>query len=186
MSLPFRIYPVREEEALRRSAMQSPSEEEKKLFGECRRDAEYLLDYHITERNRPMSLIAEDAPMQENLRGCDSVIVFTASLGDAFRELAESHDEPEKDIIYQGLAAERMDALVESYLDYKEKILAGNGAILTAHYPYRWENVPENAFTSTRIVGISFHPEQAAPSRCRTCFVTDCPSRREKAQGSDT
>ena len=184
MSLPFRIYPVREAEVLRRSAMLNPSEEEKQLLQECRRDGEYLLEYHITERNRPLSLIEDDAALKEAFRGCDSVIVFTAFLGEAFRELVLSNEEAEKDILYRGLAAERMDALIESYLDHKEKILGEGGAVLTAHQPYRWESVEEDAFRSTRIVGVSFHPEKAVISRCRTCFVENCPSRREAAQGS--
>lgn len=182
MSLPFRIYPVREDEVLRRSAMRNPSEEEIGLMRECRRDAEYLLEYHIKERNRPLDLVPAEDPLREQLKGCDSVIVFTASLGDAFRELAESHDEPEKDIVYQGLAAERLDALVESYLDHKEQTLEAGGAVLTPHFPYHWENVPEDAFTTTRIVGVSFHPEETTPTRCRTCFVENCPSRRERPQ----
>ena len=182
MSLPFRIYPVREEEVLRRSAMLQPSEDEKELMRECRRDAEYLLEYRIKERNRPLDLLAAEDPLREKLAGCESLIVFTASLGDAFKELAESHDEPEKDIVYQGLAAERLDALVESYLDYKERTLGPGGAVLTPHWPYHWEGIPEDAFTTTRIVGISFHPQEGMTSRCRTCFIENCPSRREEPQ----
>ena len=182
MSLPFRIYPIRRDEVLRRSAMRNPSPDEMKLIEEVIRDSGYLLEYHITERPRPMDLVTEPV-LKEALSGCDSVIVFTATLGEAFRELAESHDEPEKDILYQGLAAERLDALVESYLDYKEKIFEQNGAVLTAHYPFRWEGVEENAFTTTRITGIGFHPDEVRTSRCRTCFVADCPSRREAPQG---
>ena len=181
MSLPFRITPVREAEVLRRSAMLNPSEEEKKLMQECRRDGEYLLDYHITERNRPLSIV-EDERLLGLLKDCGAVIIFTASLGDAFGELVESRDEPEKDIVYQGLAAERLDALVESYLDYKENTLRESGAVLTPHYAYHWDGVKEDAFTTTRICGISFHPQAETPSRCRTCFVSDCPSRREAPQ----
>ena len=180
MPLPFRIWPVREEEVLRRSALSNPSEEERELYRECRRDSEYLLEYHITERNRPLSVVTDEA-LLGRLSGCDAVIIFTASLGEPFRELAESHDEPEKDILYQGFAAERMDALIESYLDFKEKMLAREGAVLTPHEPYRWEDVPEDAFTATRIVGISFHPEEHPAVRCRTCFVPNCPSRKEES-----
>ena len=181
MSLPFRIYPIRKDEVLRRSAMRNPSPDELKLVEEVIRDSGYLLEYHITERPRPMDLVTEPV-LKEALSGCDSVIVFTATLGEAFRELAESHDEPEKDILYQGLAAERLDALVESYLDYKEKIFEQNGAVVTAHYPFHWEGIEENAFTTTRIVGVGFHPGEVRTSRCRTCFVADCPSRREAPQ----
>ena len=181
MSLPFRIYPIRRDEVLRRSAMRNPSPDELKLVEEVIRDSGYLLEYHITERPRPMDLVTEPV-LKEALAGCDSVIVFTATLGEAFRELAESHDEPEKDILYQGLAAERLDALVESYLDYKEKIFEQNGAVVTAHYPFHWEGIEENAFTTTRIVGVGFHPGEVRTSRCRTCFVADCPSRREAPQ----
>ncbi|MBO4873597.1 MAG: hypothetical protein J5496_09350 [Lachnospiraceae bacterium] len=181
MSLPFRVYPIRRDEVLRRSALRNPSPDETKLAEEVMRDGAYLLEYHITERPRPMDLVTEPV-LKEALTGCDSVIVFTATLGRPFQEQAESHEEPEKDLIWQGLAAERLDALVESYLDYKEKVFEAAGAVLTAHYPFRWEGVEENAFTATRIVGIGFHPEQVRGSRCRTCFVTDCPSRREAAQ----
>ena len=178
MPLPFRITPVRQDEVLRRSAMLRPSEEELTLFRECRRDAEYVLEYKITERNRPLDILKDD-PLRESFQGCDSVIIFTARLGDAFRELTEDPGEPEKAILWQGLAAERLDALIESYLDYKETLLRPSGAVLTPHFPYRWPDVPEDAFTSTRIVGISFHPDETLVSRCRTCFVKDCPSRRE-------
>ena len=44
MSLPFRVYPVRQDEVLRRSAMRNPSPEELRLPEECRRDGEYVLD----------------------------------------------------------------------------------------------------------------------------------------------
>lgn len=185
MSLPFRIYPIRQDEFLRRAALRNPSPEERKLAEEVIRDGGYLLQYHVTERPRPMDLV-KDPFLEEALAGCDSVIIFTASLGEAFRELAESHEEPEKDILYQGLAAERLDALIESYLDYKESVLAKGGAVLTAHYPFRWEGVEEDAFTATRIVGIGFHPEEVRSSRCRTCFVKDCPSRREAVKENET
>ena len=181
MSLPFRIVPIRKDEVLRRSALRDPSPEERSLMEEVIRDGAYLLEYHITERPRPLEIVTEPF-LKEALAGSDSVIVFTASLGAAFRELAESHEEPEKDILYQGLAAERLDALVESYLDHKERQLGPDGAVLTAHYPFRWEGIPEDAFTATRIVGIGLHPEQLRGSRCRTCFAVDCPSRREEAQ----
>ena len=181
MPLPFRITPIRKEEVLRRSAMLRPSGEELRLYDECRRDAEYVLDYKITERNRPLDILGGD-PLRENFKSCESVIIFTARLGDAFRELVEESDEPEKAILWQGLAAERLDALIESYLDHKETILRSGGAVLTPHFPYRWRGVPEDPFTATRIVGISFHPDDSLVSRCRTCFVTDCPSRRESAE----
>lgn len=182
MSIPFRIYPIRREEVLRRSAMLNPSPEEIRLYEECARDAEYVLNYHITERNRPMEFLDGDEAMREKMAGCDSIIVFTAVLGDAFRELAEGHDEPEKDILYQGLAAERMDALIESYLDHKEKILAEAGAVLTRQFPYRWKELPEDAFTATRIVGVSYHPELLEESRCRSCFAENCYLRVEEAE----
>ena len=185
MSLPFRIYPVRKDEVLRRSAMRNPSAEEMRLLDECCRDGGYVLEYHITERPRALEIVKDEA-LREALSGCEAVIVFTASLGDAFRDLVESHDEPEKDILYQGLAAERMDALIESYLDYKENILKTSGAVLTSHYPFSWNGVEENSCTATRIVGIGMHPEQVRQSRCRTCFVADCPSRRESPQESKT
>ena len=185
MSLPFRITPVREEEVLRRSAMRDPSPAEKALLAECRRDAEYLLDYHITERNRPLDLLPPEEPLKASFDGCDSIIIFTASLGEAFRELVSENDEPDKNILYQGLAAERLDALIESYLDHKERMLEQGGAVLTPHYPFRWEGVTEDAFTATRIVGVSFHPEAVGESRCRTCFITDCLSRREAARGEN-
>ncbi|MBQ4424720.1 MAG: hypothetical protein II882_03155 [Lachnospiraceae bacterium] len=181
MAIPFRITPLNEKEVLRRACCQDPSPEELSLLEECRRDAEYLLDYHITERNRPMNILT-DPFLAETLRGCDSLIIFTASLGEALREHVLENDEPEKSILYQGLAAERLDALIESYCDYKERTLREGGAVLTMHFPYRWEGVPEDTFTATRIMGVSFHPDEAdipVPTRCRTCFVTDCPSRRE-------
>ena len=182
MSLPFRIYPIRRDEVLRRSALQNPAPEEERLFEECLRDAEYVLNYHITERNRPLEILGENRELQEYFTGCDSVIIFTATLGDAFRELLEEHEEPEKDIIYQGLAAERMEALIESYLDHKEKILAEGGAALTRQHPYRWQELPEDAFTATRIVGVSFHPELIQESRCRSCFADNCYLRYEEAR----
>ena len=181
MPLPFRIMPVREEEVLRRSALLDPSEEELELYRECRRDSEYLLEYRITERNRPLSVLTDDF-LKMKIDGCDAVIIFTAFLGDAFEELVESRDEPEKDILYRGLAAERMDALIESYLDYKERVLAKEGAALTPHYPCRWEDVPENAFRTTRCVGVSFHPDERFESRCRSCFAENCPSRKAEAK----
>ena len=181
MSLPFRISPVSQQEVLRRCAMQNPSEEELALYEEVRRDGEYLLDYKITERNRPLAVLGEN-PINENFQGCDSVIIFTARLGEAFRELVEENDEPEKSILLRGLAAERLDALTESYLDHKEKMLRGAGAVLTPHYPYAWEGVAENAACTTRIVGVSFHPEETVASRCRSCFAANCPSRREQAE----
>ncbi len=181
MAIPFRIHPVDEQEVLRRACLRDPSPEEKAMLTECIRDAEYLIDYHITERNRPMNLLPEGF-LKETLGGCDSLIVFTASLGDAFREHVAENDEPDKSILYQGLAAERLEALSESYCDYKERTLKEGGAVITTHYPFRWEGVPEDAFTATRILGVSFHPDEAdipVPTRCRTCFVQNCPSRRE-------
>lgn len=181
MPLPFRITPIRREEVFRRAAMSNPSEAEMALYEACCRDGGYTIDYHIIERNRPLSLLGED-PLRQRLAGCDAIIIFTASLGDAFRELVEEQEEPESRILYQGLAAERMDALTESYLDYKEKHLPG--AVLTPHFPYHWEGAEENAFTTTRIVGVSFHPENIEISRCRSCFAENCPSRREAAAES--
>jgi len=189
MSLQFRIPLPNEEEILRRAACRQPSEEERGLMRECLRDAGYLIDYHITERNRPFSLLkqmVEEAPenfspgfLVNDLKDCDSVIIFTASLGAAIKEEVEEDGEPEKRIFYQAICAERLDALCEAYCDVKEKQLNEAGAYITPHYPFFWEGVQEDAYTTTRVIGISLDPQSHAPERCRTCFVQNCPSRSE-------
>ena len=164
MSLQFPIYPPNEEEILRRAACSRASEEEKQLMRECLRDAEYLIDYHITERNRPVSLLKEmerEAP-------------------EDFRREIEDCDEPEKKIFYQAICAERLDALCESYCDNKEKRLHEEGAYITPHYPFFWPGVTEDACITTRIMGVSLDPQSHAPERCRTCFVRNCPSRSKE------
>ena len=190
MSLQFRISPPNEEEILRRAACRQPSEEERALMKECLRDAESLIDYHITERNRPVSLLEEmerDVPDNfaagvhaEELSVCNSLIIFTATLGDAVREEIEDSDEPEKKIFWQAVCAERLDALCESYCDSREKRLHEEGAYITPHYPFFWPGVPEDAYTTTRIMGISLDPLSHAPERCRTCFVKNCPARSKE------
>ena len=180
MSLPFRIAPIRWEEVLRRSALSNPSEEEKALVRSCLREGGRVLDYKITERNRPVDLLKDD-PLREAFSGCGSLIIFTARLGEPFREMVEGQEDPELAILYRGLAAERLDALIESYLDEKERDLRLAGAALTPHFPYHWEGAEETLSTTTRIVGISFHPEELKASRCRSCFAENCPARREKA-----
>ena len=176
----FPIAKIREAEVLRRAACSDPSEEELRLLRECCRDGEYLIDYHIVERNRPMELL-KDETLKARIGMCDALIIFTASLGDAFREQMEG-DDPEKMIFYRALAAERLDALAEAYCDKKEQQLSVGGAFLTPHYPYSWEGVPEDSFTMTRIMGVSFDPEAHAPVRCRQCFKENCPNRREEAE----
>ena len=190
MSLQFRISPPNEEEILRRAACRQPSEEEKRLMKECLHDAESLIDYHITERNRPVSLLAEmEANVPDNfaagvhaeeLSACNSLIIFTATLGDAVREEIEDSDEPEKKIFWQAVCAERLDALCESYCDSRERRLHEEGAYITPHYPFFWPGVPEDAYTTTRIMGISLDPLSHAPERCRTCFVKNCPARSKE------
>lgn len=190
MSLHFPIYPPNEEEILRRAACSRASEVEKQLMRECLRDAEYLIDYHITERNRPVSLLEEmerEAPEDfaagvhaEELAACSALVIFTASLGETIRREIEDCDEPEKKIFYQAICAERLDALCESYCDNKEKRLHEEGAYITPHYPFFWPGVSENACVTTRIMGVSLDPQSHAPERCRTCFVRNCPSRSKE------
>ena len=179
MSLPFPIYPFRREEILRRGAMQNPSPEEITRLDACLKEAAPRLAYKITERPRPLAVVPEVE--RGPFAGCESVIIFTARLGDAFRTLVEENQDPEQAILLSALGAERMDALVESYLDYKEKVFSPGGAALTPHYPYHWEGEREDAATTTRIVGVGFHPENMAESRCRSCFATHCANRREGA-----
>ncbi len=190
MSQHFPITPPNEEEILRRAACRQPSEDELGLMRECLRDAEYLIDYHITERNRPVSILEElkeEVPDSfaaglhtEELKNCSSLIIFTASLGDAIREEIEEDGEAEKRIFYQAICAERLDALCESYCDSKEKRLNENGAYITPHYPFFWKDVKEDAYTTTRIMGISLDPQSHAPERCRSCYVKNCPSRSKE------
>ena len=190
MSLHFPITPPNEAEILRRAACSQPSEEEVSLMRECLKDAEYLIEYHITERNRPVSLLEElkhEVPESfapgihaAELASCNSLIIFTASLGEAMREELEEDGEPEKKIFYQAICAERLDALCESYCDSKERHFNETGAYLTPHYPFFWKDVKEDACTTTRIMGISLDPQSHAPERCRTCYVKNCPSRSKE------
>lgn len=190
MSLQFRIPLPNEEEILRRAACRQPSEEERTLMKECLRDVTYLIDYHITERNRPVSVLEEmkdDAPESfvpgvhaKELSVCNSLIVFTATLGEAVRREIEESDEPEKKIFYQAVCAERLDALCEAYCDDCEKRLHEEGAYITPHYPFFWPGIAEDACTTTRIMGVSLDPQSHAPERCRTCFVKNCPARSKE------
>lgn len=190
MPLQFPINPPNEEEILRRAASSRPSEDELGLMRECLRDAGYLIEYHITERNRPLSVLRElqsEIPAgfacglhTEALQNCSSLIIFTASLGEAIREEAEEDGEEEKKIFYQAICAERLDALCESYCDSKERRLNETGAYLTPHYPFFWKDVREDAYTTTRIMGVSLDPQSHAPERCRTCFVKNCPNRSKE------
>ena len=195
MASQFPIYPPNEEEILRRAACSQSSEEEKALMRECLRDAEYLIEFHITERNRPVTILEEmkdEVPdwfaagvHAKELSLCDSLIVFTASLGDAIKEEVEEDGEPEKKIFYQAICAERLDALCESYCDSKERHFHEAGAYITPHYPFFWKDVKEDAYTTTRIMGVSLDPQSHAPERCRTCSVKNCPGRNKGVKAEE-
>ena len=98
MSLPFRVYPIRRDEVLRRSALRNPSPDETKLAEEVMRDGAYLLEYHITERPRPMDLVTEPV-LKEALTG-SVVLEKTAQIWIDVQSLGEPALISEEDCAY--------------------------------------------------------------------------------------
>lgn len=186
----FRIMKPREEEILRRAACLKPSAAEEAMMKDCLKEAEYLIDYKIKERNRPLAVLEKMEPsapagfagqgVKEILKECDAVIIFTALLGDAFTEHLAEEEDDERRIFLQAVAAERLDAICEAYCDAKEAVFRKSGAYITPRYPWFWEGYPEGPTVTTCVFGISMDPNSHAPERCRSCFLTDCPGRKEE------
>ena len=178
----FPITPLRRQEVLRRAALSAPNAEEEERLSDCIRDAEYVIDYKIKERNRPISLLPEllaEAPsfvdrerLTEDLSGCDALIVFTATLGELLlQEIREAEDEEEA-LMLRAVAAERLEAVTESYCDTKERQLSHDGGRITPHYPFFWKGYEENEVTTTLIMGVMLRPESRGPLRCKSCSIS--------------
>ena len=124
--------PINKSEILRYAGIKSADENILSLMEECLSEIENKLSYRVCycEMNLKISdylcdfeiLKAKSKNLSVNLKGCQNVLLFAATIGIEIDRLITkySYISPTKALLFQAIGAERIEALCDSFLnDYK-------------------------------------------------------------------
>lgn len=123
----FSAPPVREREILRYAGCSEPSQELLDMLRECRELAEPVLEYKVCFRELEASVCGDicdfsefslrSSDLAKNLRGCERVLLFGATLGVGIDRLIGKYSSlsPARALIFQAIGAERIEALCDEF-----------------------------------------------------------------------
>lgn len=118
---------IREKEILRYAGVKKADEALLSMLRECISDARDALSYKVCYYEVPFSLSdgkcdfshfsTNSKSLAKNLSGCDSVIVFAATVGIGIDRLIHKYSKlsPAKALIFQAIGAERIEALCDAF-----------------------------------------------------------------------
>lgn len=146
--------PIDRREALRYAGVRENSPEALAMLDECITEAEDKLSYRLCYREFPLARVensldfgfakVKSTRLAEHLSGCESVIVLAATLGIGIDRLIAKHSRlsQSRALILQGLATERIEALLDLFCEEQkhEKIL--HGMALTPRFSAGYEDLP--------------------------------------------
>ena len=123
-------YPaVCEKEILRYSGCKSADSETQKLLQSCLNEAKDRLVYKVCYCQLPVSINADicdfdifsvqSFKLAKNLNGCNSVIIFGATIGVEIDRLIAKYSRisPAKALMFQAIGAERIEALCDTFCE---------------------------------------------------------------------
>ena len=125
--------PLREEEILRYALCREESPEIRELLQSCLAEGLDCLSYMVCWQEFPLHIRVDTCDfgafslcshkLSENLRGCERVLVFAATLGlDLDRLIAKyGRLSPSRALMLQAMGAERIEALCDRFCEEMEK-----------------------------------------------------------------
>ncbi len=123
----YSLPPVRVQEVLRYSGCADVTPDMEKLVSECIAEADGIFCGRVchsefslkkTEKGLDLGFAQTDSrDLEKNLEGCDSAIVFCATVGHEIDRFIKKYGviSPAKAVIFQGLGAERIEALCDLF-----------------------------------------------------------------------
>lgn len=125
----YESLPFNEREILRYAGCGKADDELKKLMSLCIDEAKSSLSYRACYRLLPLKVIedtcdfgvfkARSKKLAVNLKGCDSVVVFAATVGVGIDRLIAKYGRisPSKALMLQAIGAERIETLCDKFCD---------------------------------------------------------------------
>ncbi len=119
--------PFDRKEIFRYAGCSEPTEEIKALIEECISECEKVLSYKVCYTELPVSIdgdkidfsvmSTESTKLAKNLSGCNSVIIFAATVGLELDRLIAKYGRisPSKALIFQAIGAERIESLCDTF-----------------------------------------------------------------------
>lgn len=131
--------PICRKEILRYAGVRGEAENLEELLSDCLREVEGLLSYSVcfsefsicqTEKGMNLGFcVTESESLKKALCGCDSLIVFAATVGLSLDRLIARYAaiSPSKALLLQAIGAERMEALCHLFCEEISAELAEQG-----------------------------------------------------------
>ena len=210
----YDVPPYNINEILRYSGAKIDMEGAEEIINECIKEAEASLSYKACYGEFPVN-IAENTvkvagaciksrALAENLRGCEKVLIFAATVGIGIDKLITKYGSLStvKVLFFQGLGAERIEALCDAFCaDMEEEYgplrqrfspgygdfdISYQGNIFSILDPTRKIGITLNksflmspSKSVTAIVGIG-KCENSTKTGCRACGKTNCEFRKKE------
>ena len=125
----YKAPPISEKEALRYAGCRAADEETLKLLHSCIDETEDKLTYNVCYGEFPVSInggfcdfgafSVQSAALAKNLYGCESVLLFAATVGVGIDRLISKYGRisPARSVIIDALGAERIEALCDAFCE---------------------------------------------------------------------
>ena len=210
--------PVWDRREIARYARANPEDERiAALIEECFAEAELVLDYRvcctvdaIVREGADLcfcGIRTASATLNKALSGCESLILFAATVGAPFDRLIERYSrlEPSKALILQAIGAERVESLCDAFMQKRNTELCAVGKSLRTRVSPGYGDIPlamqkeifkaldcerkigltlnESLLMSpsksvTAIAGIGAARREPDNDKCAFCPQTDCAYRK--------
>ena len=138
--------PIDRREALRYAGVRGESIEAEQLLDECIKETADKFAYKLSYAEYPLTRVenrldftfasVESRKLTEHLSGCESVIIFGATIGISIDRLISKYSRisPAKALILQGLGAERIEALCDRFCEEQKALKMQHGMLLTSRF----------------------------------------------------
>ena len=186
------------------------------LLKECIAEAETVMSYKVCYTAEPIvrsdstmsigNIITESATLGKALDGCDSAVVFAATVGTPFDRLITKYSmlSPAKALLLQAIGAERVEALCDAFMlryaqehdcRLKPRVSPGYGdmALTMQREVFSMLDCPrkigltlnESLLMSpsksvTAIAGVTSEPTSVNVDKCAFCGNLDCKFRNQR------
>ena len=184
----YKAPPISEKEALRYAGCRAADEETLKLLRSCIDETEDKLTYNVCYGEFPVSIngglhnfgafSVQSADLAKNLYGCESVLLFAATVGVGIDRLISKYSRisPARSVIIDALGAERIEALCDALC---EDFALENKANLKPRFSPGYGNLPLEAqkdifavLDCPRKIGLSLNDSLLmSPTKSVTAFA---------------
>ena len=145
---------INKSEILRYAQVSAPTKEILSLMEECISLAEQSITYRVCYAEFPLNIKENVIDMQfartssndlqKNLHGCDSVILFAATLGNGLDRLIAKYGSlsPSKAFMLQAIGAERIEALCNTFNDDIKSEVIAKGKVTCPRFSAGYGDLP--------------------------------------------